>query len=334
MLAIFLFAALSAFADFTDDLKSFMKENKVEKLSFTLKNLKHENCLDINLGMDQNEAIPVASSSKWVTASIILRLVDQKKLSLEDTTGKILGWKGEKGLITLHQLLSATSNLPGDNPCIMNPQVSLSYCIEKIYQDKTPLTKDAFNYGSTHFHVAMRMAEEVTGKTWNELVASEFKKPLGLMSEAYYYNIPSKRIKGQPLAAGGLVISTSDYLKFLAMVADGGRDFYARSLVEAQEKRNFTDKTVITFSPFAEAGQPFEYGMGLWRECLPKDCAKTPVISSMGLFGFYPWIDRENRNYGVLSVYHEWHFYKKTYAFMSKMRPHLLKITADCRNRK
>ncbi len=90
MLAIFLFAALSAFADFTDDLKSFMKENKVEKLSFTLKNLKHENCLDINLGMDQNEAIPVASSSKWVTASIILRLVDQKKLSLEDTTGKFL----------------------------------------------------------------------------------------------------------------------------------------------------------------------------------------------------------------------------------------------------
>lgn len=321
-------------ADVETELRTFMKENDVNKMSFTLKNMKHETCLDIDLGLHKDEAIAVASSSKWVTSTLILRLVDQKKLSLDDTTGKILGWKGEKSKITLHQLLNALSNLPAENPCILNPEVPFRWCVNEIYENKTPLTKDAFNYGSSHFHVAARMAEVATGKSWNEIVQTELKAPLKLESETFYYNIPSKRLKGQPLAAGGLVISTSDFFKFLAMIADGGKDYVSSSLIQEQEKRNFNDRTTITWSPFAEQGLSYEYGMGVWRECLRPNCPQSPIVSSMGLFGFYPWLDRANGYYAILSVYHKPSFYRKTYPLMAKMRPELLKISAACRNRK
>ena len=58
--------------------------------------------------------IAIASASKLVSGFVLLRLVDQGLLTLDSTTGTVLGWTGPQAAITLRQLLSFTSGLqPG-----------------------------------------------------------------------------------------------------------------------------------------------------------------------------------------------------------------------------
>ncbi len=330
-LALFL-TLFSAFvlADVESEFKAFMKENRVDQLYFSMKNLRHESCLELKLNLPSEKEIAVASSSKWVTSSIILRLVTTSRLSLNDTTGKVLGWKGEKGTIDVRSLLSFTSGLPGKHRCVNNPFISLESCVKKIYEDKEPLRKNTFDYGNTHMQVAARMAEVVTGKSWDDVVTSEFTMPLRLKSKVGYFTMPKMRKGRQPLAAGGLVISPDDYLSFLAMIVDGGRDYLSREILQAQAGRSFNDATSVFYSPYSINQENFEYGLGVWRECSPKKCTDSPLISSAGSFGFYPWIDRANGHYAVLAVEDRPGFSRKSYLFLKRIRGELLKISASC----
>ena len=45
--------------------------------------------------------VAIASASKMVTGVVLFRLVDEGRLSLDSTTGAVLGWRGEKGALTL-----------------------------------------------------------------------------------------------------------------------------------------------------------------------------------------------------------------------------------------
>src|SRR5688500_10198360 len=51
-----------------------------------------------------DQRIAIASASKMVAGLTILRLVDQGFLTLDSTTGAVLGWTGPQGAITLRQL--------------------------------------------------------------------------------------------------------------------------------------------------------------------------------------------------------------------------------------
>ncbi|HEY1055266.1 MAG TPA: serine hydrolase domain-containing protein, partial [Emticicia sp.] len=68
--------------------------------------------------MTPNDAKAIASASKWLSGAVIMSLVDESKLSLNDTVGKYLPifTKYKKGNITIRQLFSHTSGFPGDSP--------------------------------------------------------------------------------------------------------------------------------------------------------------------------------------------------------------------------
>ena len=113
----------------------------------------------------------------------------------------------------------------------------------------TPGTR--FDYGSVHLEVAGRMAEVVTGKSWNELFAQAIRDPLGLPADIVYYANPLKATgTDNPLLAG------------------------------AQTVTPYPDAT-IGKSP----GGDLRYGLTAWLECSTPQtgCA---VISSPGAFGF------------------------------------------------
>ena len=76
--------------------------------------------------------IPIASASKLVAGLTLLRLVDQQRLSLDSTTGQVLGWKGPQGAITLKQLLSFTSGLPPRDACTLRPGITLAECVNSL----------------------------------------------------------------------------------------------------------------------------------------------------------------------------------------------------------
>ena len=62
-----------------------------------------------------------------------MSLVDDGTLSLDDSASKYLpSFSGDKAGITIRQLMSHTSGLIPDAPCLGNPYTTLSLCVEAI----------------------------------------------------------------------------------------------------------------------------------------------------------------------------------------------------------
>ena len=250
--------------------------------------------------------IPIASASKLVAGLTLLRLIDQGKLSLESTTGKVLGWQGPQAAITLEQLLSFTSGLPPKDACTLRPGITLAECVtslSKLNLAAAPGTR--FDYGNTHLHVAARMAEVVTGKSWDRIFGDELRAPLSLAPQAIYYTWP-RRPEGttNPLIAGGLQMTMNEYAQVLELEYHRGvyrgQRLINDALFTAQATEHFPD-AVIGDTPVGRIGLDYRYGLANWLMCPPpaKEC---PVQSSPGAFGFTPWVDRTGGYYAILGM--------------------------------
>jgi D-alanyl-D-alanine-carboxypeptidase/D-alanyl-D-alanine-endopeptidase len=250
--------------------------------------------------------IPIASASKLVAGLTILRLIDQGRLSLDSTTGQVLGWKGPQGAITLKQLLSFTSGLPPRDACALRPKITLAECVTSLSKLKlvaAPGTR--FDYGNTHLHVAARMAEVVTGKTWNDVFSSELRAPLGIGSQAIFYTWP-RRPEGttNPLIAGGLQMTMNEYAKVLELEYQRGvyrgQRLIGDALFTAQSSEPYPT-AVIGDTPVGRIGLEYHYGLASWLEC-PPPAVDCPVQSSPGAFGFTPWVDRASGYYAIIGM--------------------------------
>ncbi|HEY6126454.1 MAG TPA: serine hydrolase domain-containing protein [Steroidobacteraceae bacterium] len=254
-----------------------------------------------------NQRVAIASSSKMVAGLVLLRLVDQGFLTLDSTTGAVLGWTGPQGAITLRQLLSFTSGLEREAACTLLAGITLADCVTSISQQglvAAPGTR--FDYGSTHLHVAARMAEVVTGQAWANIFATQLKAPLGLSSpDLAWFTAPRQALgTSNPLIAGGLRATMSEYASLLALdfnrgVHQGNR-LIGDALFSAQATEPYPD-AVIGNSPFQNAGINFHYGLAAWLEC-PPPATNCAVLSSPGAFGFTPWFDRDGGYYAILGM--------------------------------
>jgi D-alanyl-D-alanine-carboxypeptidase/D-alanyl-D-alanine-endopeptidase len=257
-------------------------------------------------GFSADQRVAIASASKLVSGVVLLRLVDQGLLSLDSTTAQVLGWGGPNGAITLRQLLSFTSGLDPTNLCTANAAIALADCVATISQAPTsapPATR--YDYGSTHLHTAARMAEVVTGANWNAVFGQQLRAPLGLPDSVEYYTFPRQAIgTTNPLVAGGLRMSMTEYAKVLRLVFDKGQTpggpTIASALFDEQARQPYPNVTIGS-SPAAANGFDFKYGFTAWLECMTPatGCA---TLSSPGAFGFTPWIDRTAGYYAILGM--------------------------------
>jgi D-alanyl-D-alanine-carboxypeptidase/D-alanyl-D-alanine-endopeptidase len=253
-------------------------------------------------GFTAGTRVAIASASKLVSTLVIFEVIRRGQLSLDSTTGQVLAWTGPNARITLRHLLSFTSGLQREAPCTLNPLVTLAACVDTIAM--TPAISAPgthFDYGSTHLHVAARMAEVVSGSTWAELFAETLRTPLGLPEDVAYYTFPRQPAgRINPLIAGGIRASSADYAKFLALAFHKGSlgavTIGTPALFDAQAREPFPDVT-IGFSPFVEA----RYGLGSWLMC-DQPAMGCPVVTSPGAFGFTPWLDRDAGYYAIIAM--------------------------------
>jgi len=253
-----------------------------------------------------DQRIAIASASKLVSGLTILRLVDQGFLTLDSTTGAVLGWSGPQGAITLRQLLSFTSGLPPEAPCTLLAGFTLAQCVDAISQ-MTPLAPPGtrYDYGSTHLHVAARMAEVVTGQPWANIFEVQLKGPLGLGPDLLYYTAPRQgNGTSNPLIAGGIRATMNEYARVLRLEYDRGvyqgNRLIAVALFSAQASEPYPN-AVIGVTPFGRIGLDYHYGLASWLEC-PPPATNCAVQSSPGAFGFTPWVDRDGRYYAIIAM--------------------------------
>jgi len=253
-----------------------------------------------------DQRIAIASASKLVSGLTILRLVDQGFLSLDSTTGAVLGWTGPQAAITLRQLLSFTSGLPPEAPCTLLAGLTLAECVDLISgMDLVASPGTRFDYGSTHLQVAARMAEVVTGQSWANVFATQLKAPLGLGADMAYYTAPRQAVgSSNPLVAGGLRATMNEYARVLQLEFNRGtfqgNALIGAALFNAQATEPFPNAEIGN-SPFQKIGIDYHYGLAAWLEC-PPPATNCAVLSSPGAFGFTPWVDRDGGYYAILAM--------------------------------
>ncbi len=255
------------------------------------------------------QRVPVASASKIVSGTLLLRLVGQGLLSLDSTTAQVLGWSGARGTITLRHLLSFTSGLAPEAGCTALPLITLAACVNTIRDDPAALIAmpgTRYDYGSTHLHVAARMAEVVTGKSWNTVFGEQLRAPLGLPSEVSYYTAPQSTLGlFNPLIAGGLQATSDEYAKLLAISFHRGTYqgvTFAPAILFDQQATEPYPGVVVGSSPYSGAPAPVRYGLSAWLECATP-ATGCSTISSAGAWGWTPWVDRAAGYYAILAMY-------------------------------
>ncbi len=244
-----------------------------------------------------------ASSSKWVTAAVLLDLVDQRKLGLSDEASQYLPFWKAKG-VTLAHLLSFTSGFSKEPLCLNGPNADFAECVQKAYElnvDVAPAPGAEFHYSSVHLQVAGLMAVRATGAaSFGELFAA-WQAKTGLFPSGAY-DLPSAQ---NPRLAGGMHWSGAEYLGFLRALYDGE---LLESATRSAMLSNQRGSAKVTGSPTLDAlGQDWAYGFGNWLECPTAlgadtfDCGSGHRNSSPGAYGAYPFIDWDRRYFGVLA---------------------------------
>ena len=246
--------------------------------------------------------VSIASSSKWLSAATIMTLVDEGKLSLDDPVSKYLPkFTGKKGEITIRQLLSHTSGLPGEDPAINSFRITLREAADQIAE--APLLADPgkeFRYGGVSMQVGGAIAEIVSGKSWADLFQEKIAKPCEMRNTSY----GRFGLNPNPRIAGGASSTMNDYRNFLTMIlnegAFKGKQVLSKEAVREMEKdqtRGAEQKSATLMRLTAGS----KYGLGEWLDRKDEN-GQGIEISSPGAFGFRPWIDRESKLLGVFVV--------------------------------
>lgn len=270
-----------------------------------------------------------ASTSKWVSAAVILQLVDRELLTLQDTPQVYLSstqWSLPGGnplnALTLSNLLSFTSGLNEDVLCNNSPQFDFFECVNNIadkHADLNNVPGTQFSYGSNHLQVAGAMAVSAGGyASWAELF-NDFKSVTGLFPNTYF-NMPSST---NPRLAGGMTWTAYDYVDFIRAFRDA--DIYSSSgIVALATADHIGDATIVNSPAYSALEEDWHYGFGLWLEChnaaFVESCATDPTISSPGAYGAYPFLNTEKGYFGIVARQGELGTFRQGYAVFDSVR--------------
>ena len=250
--------------------------------------------------IDSTTQYPIASSSKWMTAALVMTVVDEGKLSLDEPISKVLPvFQGEAGTVTLRQLLAQTSGEGSLRSFVDIRQDARMTLAESAAQiARRPLEDPpgtVFKYGGPGL--------QVTGRRWAELFDARIARPLG-MTHTYWTHLPSRGVSPaetrNPLLQGGAVTTADDYMRFLTMLAQRGRyegrQILSAKAVDTMETIQTLGKPMAYVPPGATGGA--QYALGNWCEKWTSAGSCT-LVSSPGAFGTFPWIDRQSGLYGI-----------------------------------
>ena len=290
--------------------------------------------LDTDAPATTETMFAIASMTKPITATAVMILQEEGKLSIDDPVGKyILAFKNAKlkdgtpaGEITLRQLMSHTSGLGGDQRITG----SLAETVQEIAERPlafAPGTKWQYSPGLT---VCGRVIEIVSKQPYETFLAERIFKPLDMQETTFrpteeqrqriariydlsddgaqlvpaenrYGILPADENEG-PNPSAGLYSTASDLATFYQMILNGGVH-NAQRIVSAESvsemTRVQTGKLKTGFTP----GNGWGLGWCIVREPQGVTAMLSPgTFGHGGAFGTQAWIDPETETIFVLLI--------------------------------
>ena len=276
--------------------------------------------------------VPIASSSKWLTAALVMVLVDEGKLSLDDKVSKFLPIfnKYSRGYITIRQCLSHLTGIESEpiklsNLIKRNKYNSLEEEVEEFATKKEIIANPGleFRYSNIGLNIAGRIIEIVSRRGFEQVMQEKILRPLQMRNTSFSsFNAVNP--------SGGAVSTANDYMNFLVMILNKGMYNGKRILSEASIEMMQTAQTtspMIKYTPNVALG--YNYGFGEWIQETDENGQST-IVSSPGLFGTWPLIDK-CRNYASIIVTKELLNEEKREAFMLVKNLIDQQIIANCK---
>lgn len=266
----------------------------------------------------------IASSSKMITAGVLLHLADEGVIDMDAPVADVVDWGAENPDITPAQLLSNSSGLVGLLPdpaygpyvCQFLAVGTLEDCAAAIFStpdddaDIAPPDSE-FRYGGAQWQVAGGLAEAVSGQTWDELIHEIYVEPCELETLGYNdhftqigsgfdYPTPFNSDPGtladtaNPNMEGGAYVTTGDYAKLLLMHLRAGMCGDTQVLSTDALAAMHGDRIASAYDGDG-FGPTSGYGMGWWVD------RESGRITDGGAYGSVPWLDLDD-GYGAYLV--------------------------------
>jgi D-alanyl-D-alanine carboxypeptidase len=257
----------------------------------------------------------IASVTKQFTAAAILQMVEQKRLSLDDTLEDLLPEFPTPGhVVTLRQLLNHTSGIPSYTD--IGPEWVAKWPLELSDTELLALVKDRpfdfepgtnWAYNNTGYYLLGMILAKVSGTSYGEHLASVEFGPLGLERTRYDSNhaLIRNRAQGygledgqlvndtylgmsQPGGAGGLLSTGGELVRWQMALTSG-------KVVSPETYALMTTPTVLPDGRDTGYGFGLEVGEFEGRRCIRHEG---------GIFGFNSvlmWVPDEDLHVAVLS---------------------------------
>jgi D-alanyl-D-alanine carboxypeptidase len=220
----------------------------------------------------------IGSVTKQFTSAAIMRLVEQGKLSLDDTLQKFLpGFPSQGNRVTIRHLLNHTSGIRSYTG--LGPKWARTVRLDLPTDSMVALFAnepfdfkpgDAYRYNNSAYFLLGVIIEKLSGRTYGQYLQDEFFTPLGLKGTTYCDQAPiiKRRAQGyalrpeggfinaeplsmtQPYAAGSLCSTVGDLVTWARALAGG-------KVVSPASYRLMTTPDTLN------NGRPLTYGFGL-----------------------------------------------------------------------
>jgi CubicO group peptidase (beta-lactamase class C family) len=288
--------------------------------------------LDAHRPMGVDTLFRVMSMTKPITATAVMILADEGKLSIDDPVEKYIPAfvkaKLEKGdpaqELTIRHLLTHTSGLGGDQTCATSLEATAEMLAARPF-DFQPGQK--WQYGPS-LNVCGRIIEIASGRRYEEFLTERIFVPLGMTDTTFFPTseqqeriavvyrrgedtnalVPARRLvvdaarETVPNPSGGLLSTAQDMFRFYQMILNGG-ELEGQRIVSANAVRAMTTAQTGDLTTGFTRGNA--WGLG-W--CVIRQPAETTEMLSPGtfghggLYGTQGWVDPVRQSIFVLLI--------------------------------
>ncbi len=232
--------------------------------------------------------VPIANSSQWLTAAMVMTFVQEGKLSLDTKVAdyiplfKTYG----KAYITIRDCLThqtgieqkptISSNVGGKRNSSLEEEVN-------AFANKTEIDfnrGEYFFYGRVGLNIAARVCEIISKRGFEQLMRDRIFKPLKMNTSAI-----SDSYNDAPNPSGSMQSTAIEYSNFLIMLLNKGMFNGKQILSEGSINQMLSlqiDEAKIKYAP--DVTKTYGYGFGCWL--MKMDANKKAIVAmSPNMFG-------------------------------------------------
>ena len=172
----------------------------------------------------------LGSITKQFTATLILQLIGEGKLSLETKLSDALPYyrKDTGARITIHQLLNHTSGIPSytGRPDFMRDVARDPYGVREFVEkfcsgDLEFEPGSRYAYNNSGYFLLGAIVEHLTGKSYEKVLAERVLVPLGMRATGYDRSAPILEKRARGYSRGPAGVTNADYLDMSLPYAAG-----------------------------------------------------------------------------------------------------------------